>query len=272
MPRLAVLGHPVSHSRSPAMHSAALEAMGLAGEWTYTAIDVPPEEFEETARELGRRDFAGVNVTVPHKVAALAMSDEATERARAIGAANTLTFAEGRVLADNTDAPGIVDALPSSPRGKRALVMGAGGSARAAIWALREAGAEVNVWNRTREKGEALAKELGVGTDHARPEIIVNATTVGLEEANRDEPLDGRGKPDLKPFSVLADGIQAEVVIDLVYGSRETDLISAARAAGAATVDGIEVLVRQGAISLEGWTGMRPPLEAMRSAARGEHG
>lgn len=250
------------------MHTAALEQMALAGDWSYGAIDVAPENFEGLVRSLAKQDFAGVNVTVPHKVAALALADDASDAAREIGAANTLTFDDGMISAENTDAAAIVDALPIDPEGARALVLGAGGSARAAVWALSRAGAVVNVWNRTGERARALAAELGVGLDTRDPAIVVNATTVGLEAGNEVQPLVERGEPDLKPFPVFDDGLRAEVVMDLVYGSRETDLIQAARAAGASTVDGFEILVRQGAASLRLWTDAEPPLETMRIAAR----
>lgn len=268
MPRLAVLGQPVSHSRSPAMQTAALAALGLAGEWSYEAIEVAPEGFADLVRSLPGEGFAGVNVTVPHKVAALEVADVASPAAREIGAANTLIFADGEIRAENTDASAIVSALPRSPAGSRALVMGAGGSARAAIWALKDAGAEVNVWNRTRAKAESLAEEMGVGLDSGEHEILVNATTIGMAAANEVQPLAEPGEPDLKPFGVLSDGLKAEVVMDLVYGSRETDLIVAARAVGAIVVDGLEILARQGAHSLRIWTGLEPPLQIMREAAR----
>jgi shikimate dehydrogenase len=221
--------------------------------------------------------FAGVNVTVPHKLAALAAAEGATPAAEAIGAANTLSFADGRIEAANTDAAGVLDALPRPPQGVRALVMGAGGSARAAIWALRESGAEVEVWNRTAAKGEALAREFGVA--HAADpavegfDLVVNATTVGLAEANPGggQPLDDSGFAALKSLPVAADALHAQqVVVDLVYGSNETQLIAAARAAGAACVDGLDVLVAQGAASLRLWTGAEPPLDVMSRAARGE--
>ena len=131
MPRLAVLGHPVGHSRSPAMQNAALAELGLGEEWSYEAIDVAPEDFEARVRAMPAEGFAGANVTVPHKGAALALADELSETAREIGAANTLVFAGGEIRADNTDAGGLLAALPSSPGGRRALVLGAGGAARA---------------------------------------------------------------------------------------------------------------------------------------------
>ena len=168
MSHLAVLGHPVSHSRSPAMQNAALAELGLAPEWTYEAVDVQPNVFEALVAGLPARGFAGVNVTVPHKEAALALADEAGEEAAAIGAANTLTFAEGIVRADNTDAEGFLSALPEPPEG-RALVLGAGGTARAVVWALVGAGAEVQIWNRTPERAQALGARRNAALDPRRP-------------------------------------------------------------------------------------------------------
>jgi shikimate dehydrogenase len=279
MARLAVLGQPISHSRSPAMHNAALAALGLAPEWTYEAIEVAPDDFPGLVAELPERGFAGVNVTVPHKLAALAVASEGSKAAREIGAANTLTFRDGVVVADNTDASAIVESLPRPPAGARALVLGAGGSARAAIWALKNAGASVDVWNRTEEKAQALAEEFGVELALDPPTaayaLIVNATTVGLDVANRvtpsgGQPLGGPGFDDLKSLPIEADALHArQVVMDLVYGSEKTPLIAAAQAAGATPVDGLEVLVRQGAASLRLWTGVEAPFEVMRAAARG---
>src|SRR5262249_17076888 len=147
-----------------------------------------PELFDETVRALGAAGFHGANVTIPHKHAALALAGEASGAAREIGAANTLTFgADGEIAAENTDAPGFIAALGGSPRGRRALVVGAGGSARAVVWALREEGAaEVSVWNRTPERARALADELGVRAvaSPAAADLLVNCTSVGLETAS----------------------------------------------------------------------------------------
>jgi shikimate dehydrogenase len=263
VPRLAVLGHPVGHSRSPAMHSAALAELGLAQDWSYEAIDVAPDAFEARVRAMEGEDFAGANLTVPHKSAALALADELSETAREIGAANTLVFAGGEIRAENTDAAGLVGALPASPAGRRALVLGAGGAARAVVWALLRDGAGVAVWNRTELRSQHLCEELG-GEPVASPvagdyDLIVNSTAVGLggEDPFAELPL----APDA--FS------PGQVVVDMVYGgSKTTALLGAAEAAGATTVDGIEVLVQQGALSFEIWTGRRPPLETMRAAAR----
>ncbi|MFL5871583.1 MAG: shikimate dehydrogenase [Solirubrobacterales bacterium] len=271
MPKLAVLGQPVAHSRSPAMHSAALAELGLAGEWSYEAIEVAPEAFDGLVTRLAADGFAGVNVTVPHKLAALAVADRATDRARAIGAANTLTFAEGGVEADNTDAIGLIEALPEPAVGKRALVLGAGGSARAAVWALREAGAEVSIWNRTPERADQLAEafDVSVTSNEQRAtsnfDLLINCTTLGLGQASERPPTSA----DLKPFPLDADAIsERQIVVDLVYGPHDTALLALARERGARVVDGLEVLVRQGAASLRIWTGLDPPLDAMRKAAR----
>jgi shikimate dehydrogenase len=265
------------------MHTAALEEMGLAGEWAYEAIEIAPDDFHRRVRGLPGEGFAGVNVTVPHKVAALAVATSASPAAVWIGAANTLTFENGGIAAENTDAPGIIAALPGSPGGRRALVLGAGGSGRAAVWALREAGAAVAVWNRTAERAQAVAAELDVealappaGTSIALEdfEIVINATTVGLAEANPGSRSGVGADPDsalasLKSLPIDADGLNAShLLVDLVYGTAETPLAAEARARGAEVVDGLEVLVRQGAASLRIWTGQEPPIDTMRRAAR----
>jgi shikimate dehydrogenase len=261
MPKLAVIGHPVAHSRSPAMQNAALGALELE-DWSYRAIDAAPDAFEMTVRELATVGYAGVNVTVPHKQAALALAGEASEASRQIGAANTLVFKEKQIEAHNTDADGLLASLPDPPRGQRALVLGAGGAARAAIWALRWEGAEVEVWNRTPEKAAAICAELGGAaiTDPSQDayELIVNTSAVGLKGEDPFEhlPLE----PDLFATS--------QTVVDMVYGDRRSPLLEAAETAGAATVDGIEILVQQGARSLEIWTGCEPDLTVMRKAAR----
>ena len=259
---LAVLGHPVGHSRSPAMHNAALAALGLGEEWTYEGIDVTPDAFEARVRAMPGEGFAGANVTVPHKGAALALADELSETAREIGAANTLIFADGEVRAENTDADGFLNALPASPAGKRTLVLGAGGAARAVVWALLREGADVDVWNRTELRSRNLCEELGgepvSAPDQAAYELIVNSTAVGLggEDPFAELPLDPAG---------FAPG---QTVVDMVYGLKPTSLLLAAGMVGAATVDGIEILVQQGALSLEIWTNRKAPVDVMRAAAR----
>jgi shikimate dehydrogenase len=272
--RLAVVGHPVTHSRSPAMQTAALEALGLAGEWSYEAIDLSPRDFAAGARALPADGFVGANVTIPHKEAALAIADEASDSSLEIGAANTLTFGP-RIRADNTDAPGLLGAMPVPVEGRTALVLGAGGSARAAVWALAGAGASVSVWNRTTPRADELVRDLsraGAGTpaegrlmpvsgDQARAgayDVIVNCTAVGMGDEDPFEEL----PVDPERF----DGDM--ILVDLVYGGSETRLVQEARARDAFAIDGLEVLVRQGAESLRIWTGLDPPLDVMRDAAR----
>lgn len=275
MKRLAVLGHPVAHSRSPAMHNAALRELGLDGEWRYEAIDVAPPDFGERVVAMPGEGFVGANVTVPHKEAALALATDASATAREIGAANTLSFTDGLIYADNTDAGGLIDALrglPASPRGVRALVLGAGGAARAAIWALAAEGAVVSVtgvdlWNRDRARAQTTYHELahhvalgGAPVESPKQEdygIIVNTTSVGLhgEDPSEHLPID-------------PSRLGGHVVVDLAYGDRPTTLTETAAQVGATTVDGIEILVRQGARSLKIWTGQEPPLDVMRAAAR----
>jgi shikimate dehydrogenase len=259
--RLGVVGWPVAHSRSPAIQNAALEAVSLDG-WRYQLLPVPPDLFAETVAALPAAGFRGVNVTIPHKEAALRLATEPTPRARAIGAANTVVFDGRRIEADNTDAPALIDALPFAPAGKTALVLGAGGSARAAVWALLDAGAaEVWIWNRTPERAKALSEELG-GTpvDSSRPaDLLVHCTSIGL---------DG-GSSTFKQLPLAADALSRyDCVVDLVYSPHETTLVRAARERGAAVVDGLDLLVRQGALSFERFTGRPAPLEVMREAAR----
>ena len=243
------------------MHEAAYAALGLE-DWRYQRLPVPPELFAETTRALEAAGFVGANVTIPHKQAALALADDAGEEAAAIGAANTLSFDGGRIRADNTDAPGLLAAIDEPVAGRSALVLGAGGSARAAVWALLGAGArDVMVWNRTPERAARLCAELG-GRAVAEPgpaDLLVNCTSVGLDASAQT----------FKELPIEADGLGSYcALVDLVYVEGETTLLRAATRHGLRTVAGLEVLVRQGALSLERWTGRRAPIEAMRDAAR----
>jgi shikimate dehydrogenase len=267
VPRLGILGWPVAHSRSPAMHSAALAAVGLEG-WSYQRLPVPPELFAETTRALGAAGFVGANVTIPHKQAALALADCASAPAREIGAANTLTFAaDGAIAAENTDAPGLIAALERSPRGLSALVLGAGGSARAAVWALLDAGArEVSVWNRTYARAQELARALEARAVQApeAADLLVNCTSVGLAITDGQQVVDA-----LNQLALTLDLVgRYSYVVDLVYRDGTTPLLAAARERGVRTLDGLAVLVAQGALSFELWTGRGAPLEVMRRAVR----
>jgi shikimate dehydrogenase len=258
--RLGVVGWPVAHSRSPAIQNAALAAVGLAG-WRYQLLPVPPELFAETVAALPAAGFRGVNITIPHKRAALALATHPTPRACAIGAANTLIFEpSGRIGADNTDAPGLIAALPFSPAGRTALVLGAGGSARAAVCALLDAGArEVRIWNRTPARAVALAAELGGDVvDRAAPaDLLVQCTASGLDPT----------EDAFKPLPIAADDVTSyECVVDLVYGDTETALVQAARVRRVRVIGGRELLVRQGALSFELFTGRPAPIDVMRRA------
>ncbi len=258
--RLGVLGWPVAHSLSPVIQNAALRAAGLE-DWRYQLLPAPPELLAELVAALPAAGFRGANVTLPHKAAALALATEASQRARAIGAANTLVFGpDGQVRAENTDAPALVDGLPRPVAGASALVLGAGGSARAAVWALLDAGAaEVGVWNRTPERAQALCRELG-GRFRAAvvpADVLVNCTAVGLDGSRSLAGLPVRPE-QLSDFGCVA---------DLVYAREPTALISAARERGIPAVDGLELLVGQGALSFELFTGRPAPRAAMRAAA-----
>jgi shikimate dehydrogenase len=258
--RLGVLGWPVAHSRSPAIQNAALRAAGL-DDWRYQLLPVPPELFGEVVPALGAAGFAGANVTIPHKQAALALAHEASPRAHAIGAANTLTFdPDGPIRADNTDAPALIAALPFPVAGRTAMVLGAGGSARAAVWALLDAGAaEVAIWNRSADRARELAAELGAtATDAARrADVLVNCTAVGLDGS---DPFD---RLPVAPSDLSGYGC----VVDLVYTVTGTVLIERAQERDVPTVNGLELLVGQGALSFQIFTGTAASLEAMRAAA-----
>ena len=260
--RLGVAGWPVGHSKSPTMHNAALAHVGL-GTWRYQLLPIPPELFQETVRGLAGAGFAGINVTIPHKEAALALADEATTTARAVGAANMLTFTQdGVISADNTDVTGLLSSIPDAhaPRGRIALVLGAGGAGRAAAYALQTAGAaQVRVFNRTRERAHRLAADLQVtAVDRLEAaDIVVNATSAGLQD-------------DSDPFKELPGLVDTfgagSLVVDMVYRPGGTSLLATARSRGADVVEGSEILVAQGAASFERWTGRPAPIDVMRRA------
>lgn len=236
------------------MHRAALAELGLS-DWSYQLLPVTPELFDETVRGLPGQGFVGANVTIPHKQAALALSDEATQEARAIGAANTLSFVDGKIVAANTDAPGFMAAIEGHASGT-AMVLGAGGSARAVVYALERAGTSVSIWNRTRSR----AQELGTAVDTpVAADLLINCTSLGL----------GNPSSDITAFPVSVDVLaEYATVVDLVYRQDgETELVANARRLGCSVVDGLEILVRQGALSFEIWTGRQAPIDVMRIGA-----
>jgi shikimate dehydrogenase len=240
-------------------------------------------------RGLGASGFAGANVTIPHKLRALEIADSATATARAVGAANTLVFGEGGIHAHNTDPGGFLAALaersPGAPAGMRALVLGAGGAARAVVFALIESGAaHVQVWNRGPARAQALVQELGARRrssplewvaepDATGADLLVNATAVGMKPPHaapggrlpheRDSRLD-----DFKELRLSADDLGDRlVIVDLTYRDGGSSLVREARARGLACADGLDVLVHQGADSFRLWTGREAPIEAMRHGA-----
>jgi shikimate dehydrogenase len=264
-----VIGDPVEHSRSPLMHNAVAEALGL--DRVYVALRVAPADLEAALRGLAALGFDGANVTLPHKAAAAALCDELGDEARDAGAVNTLSFSAGeRLRGDLTDGLGLVAALAQVP--ERAVVLGSGGSTRAAAAALLRAGTRrLTIVARRPEAAAELAAVLAVLEPEAqvtaaasvpgeRGGLLVNCTPVG-------------GITDLKGLPVPADVIdRMDTVADFAYRAdgSPTPLAAAARAAGLPVVDGLELLVRQGALSFRRWTGIEPPLDVMRRAARGE--
>ncbi len=260
MRRACVIGWPVEHSRSPLIHRYWLKLYGIDG--AYEKEAVRPEDFESFLGSLAARGYAGANVTLPHKEAALRAAAIADEAARAIGAANTLWLDQtGRLCASNTDAYGFMTNLdekaPDWNEGRRpVLVLGAGGAARAILYGLFAAGASrILLANRTRERAEALTEAFGqpvkvIGWAErnralAGCGLLVNATSLGM---TGKEPLD----IDLAALP------QDAVVADIVYSPLETKLLAAARAKGNRTVDGLGMLLHQAVPGFERWFGVRP--------------
>ncbi len=266
--RAVLLAHPSGHSLSPAMHDAAFAACALTGR--YEAWDVPPADLAAAVGRLRADDtLLGANVTVPHKEAVAAYLDASTSVAERIGAVNTIVKRGRSLVGDNTDAAGFAAAVAElgvPVRAERVVVVGAGGAARAVVAALVGAGAIVGVHNRSRPRAEALVEAWrgdgevevigGEGLDHAvrSARLLVNTTTVGMSGGPSGSPL---------PHGLLP---RSGAVIDLVYRPRVTPLLAAARAAGLRVQDGLPMLVHQGALAFEAWTGRQAPVGIMRRA------
>lgn len=260
--RVGLIGWPVAHSVSPAMHNAAFRALGL--DWQYDLLPTPPERFAAAIAEWIAAGYRGFNVTIPHKGAALRLPQVRAigPAAEAIGAANTLIVGpDGTLTADNTDWRGFADDLAArgiAVEGARCVVLGTGGSARAVIFALRARGAAaITSISRSPDGRDNVA---GYGDlDRLAPaaDLIVNCTPVGMSPDVAASPW-----PEDVPFPAGA------ALVDLIYNPPVTRLMAQARAAGAQTVGGLGMLVRQGALAFERWTGIAPPLEVMREAAR----
>jgi shikimate dehydrogenase len=260
MKRACVIGWPVAHSRSPVIHRYWLKLYGLDGAYEMEAV--PPEEIEGFLHSLGQRGYAGANVTLPHKEAALAAADRPDQAATAIGAANTLWLDDkGLLHASNTDAYGFMTHLSAevpdwNEGGRPVMVLGAGGAARAILHGLLEAGAaKILLANRTEERAKALAEGFGSRVQEIPWEernralagcgLLINATSLGMT-----------GKPplDLDLSALPADA----TVADIVYSPLETPLLAAARARGNRTVDGLGMLLHQAVPGFERWFGVRP--------------
>tara|TARA_R110002073_G_scaffold335686_1_gene528483 strand:+ start:678 stop:1508 length:831 start_codon:yes stop_codon:yes gene_type:complete len=263
IPLAGVLGNPIAQSKSPKLHKHWLRKYGLPGD--YVPIHVTDDNLEAVLRAMPKMGFVGANVTLPHKIAALQLADQVSDRATLIGAANTLTFRnDGTIYADNTDGYGFIANLRQNapewdPTAGPAAVFGAGGAARAIIVALANAGvSEILLSNRTRPKAEALRAEFGArirvvdwvqaGNMLEQAVTVVNTTSLGMVgNAELRVPLDGLRKGTL--------------VTDIVYSPLRTKLLQDADAAGCVTVDGLGMLLHQGVPGFERWFGVRPEVD-----------
>ncbi len=269
-----MFGCPVEHSLSPAMHNAAIAALGL--HYTYIPFSVRPDDIGPAIHSLTTLGIVGINLTIPHKERVLPFLDEVAAEARAIGAVNTVHNVDGRLVGYNTDGDGFAAPLARLgwiPSGGVAVLLGAGGAARSVAHRLAREGASVVLANRTLERARCLADEVNalagrqaanaldagdreaLGAAVARADLLVNCTSVGMHP--REDEM-----PDV-PVQAFRAGL---LVYDLIYNPPETALLRAARAAGAATLNGVQMLVHQGAAAFRIWTGMDPPVDVMERA------
>ncbi len=273
---VGVIGSPIAHSLSPLLHNAAFAALGLEDTWHSRAFEVAPGQAAAALAAMRRADISGLSVTMPHKADVASLVDECSEVARRLGAVNCIVNRDGQLLGTNTDGQGFVASLARgadfTPAGRRCLVIGAGGAARAVVLALAEAGAsQVAVLNRTPERaataaalagavGSVVSTEEGARDEAVRfADLVVNATPLGMAGASPEGAT-----PWLVPPELLRAG---QVAADLVYVPRPTPWLDGAAAAGAVPVDGLGMLVHQAAAQLVLWTGQTAPVEAMWQAA-----
>lgn len=273
---IALLGHPVSHSISPAFQQAAFDALGIDAR--YEAWDTPAAELQVAVERLRSRSALGANVTVPHKVAVLRLIDELDGTVEFVGAANTIVNRDGRLHATNTDITGILSALEGADAelaGTNVVILGAGGAARAAVVAMRQAGvARVTIANRTEARAESLivlgGSDLDVRTcplDTASERLRVSVSAARL--VIQTTSLGMRHGPDEAATPVPARMMHAgQLAFDLVYTPERTPFLAAAEQAGAQTLGGLAMLIHQGAAAFRLWTGQEPPLSVMFEAAR----
>jgi shikimate dehydrogenase len=269
IPLAGVIGSPIAHSRSPALHGYWLKRYGIKG--FYVPMDVAQADLREVLRSLPRAGFVGLNVTIPHKESVLAIADVVTDRASLIGAANTLLFRkDGRIQADNTDGAGFIANLRQhaphwDPKAGPAVVLGAGGAARAVVAALIEVGVpEIRLANRTRARADALRSDFGAKII-AQDWVHAGAMMDGAATVVNTTALGMTGKPD---FRVPLDALNpAALVTDLVYTPLKTQLLIEAEDKGCTVVDGLGMLLHQAAPGFERWFGQRPDVDdATRSA------
>ena len=273
---LGILGYPLAHTISPALHQAALDHCRLQAK--YQSWPTPPDRLSAAVELLRGPEYLGANVTVPYKEAVRPLLDALDPWAKEVGAVNTIVRDGDRLVGHNTDAYGFLAGLKRDadfdPRGKRVLIIGAGGAARAAVFGLAGEGvASIAIANRTLERAKSLVAELGgrvkgalalpldvsaLGEAAGSADLVVNCTSMGMRHG---------GAEGLSPLS--AESIpEAALVCDMVYTPRETPLIKAATAAGARSLGGLAMLVYQGAAAFELWTGKKGPVEVMRAAAQ----
>jgi shikimate dehydrogenase len=261
----AVIGHPVRHSLSPAIHNAAFAALGI--DWVFVAFDVAPGAGAAAVSACHLIGLGGMSVTMPHKGAAASAVDRLTTEARRLGAVNCIVVDGDELVGHNTDGAGFLDTLRHDegfdPAGRRTVVLGAGGAARAVALALADAGAaDVVIVNRTAARGAAAAElagdvgRVGMMEEVVEADLVVNATPIGMRGGGAEGEIPVPGGL-LRPH---------QLVVDLVYEPRETSLVRAARTAGASAVGGVGMLVHQAGHAVREWTGLEPPLEVMSAA------
>jgi shikimate dehydrogenase len=272
--KTGVFGYPVKHSASPAMQNAAFLAKGL--NYIYLSFEIKPEDIGSALNALGVLGFRGINLTIPHKESSLPFLDEISPEASKIKAVNTVLFEGGKMKGFNTDIEGFLRPLVLdagwSPGGKKAVVLGAGGAARAVAFSLLDSGAkEIVIANRTIEKAAKLAgfmKELFPSASIIH--IPVSSNRLYLEISSSSllvncTPLGLRGETPLEKPGCLGPGL---IVYDLIYKPSLTPLLASAAERGAETIGGLDMLVYQGAASFKIWTSADPPVEVMKSACR----
>ncbi len=268
----AIIGDPVEHSVSPAMHNAAFKKLGL--DYVYVPFHVKPEGLAGAVAGLRALNVIGFNVTIPHKVAVIPLLDGLDPVAEKIGAVNTVVNAGGELYGFNTDAEGFFQALLEhdvNPSGKNVAVLGAGGASRAISWILAKMGARLTILNRQDGLARAEAIASMIKTDLGRPvkvlgldniaeglrnvDILVNATSVGMSPHDKGSPVAAKSLG------------KVPVVFDIVYNPMETRLLKNAAKAGAKTISGVDMLAWQGALAFEKWTEHKAPLDLMRREA-----